>query len=378
MLLFVSIYVNNSYAMSVEIKSEGQYTMGDGESIKVAKERAKYNALQNAAEKAGVYIESYAVVKNGILEKEEINVIAAKILHIKEIDIQPAIDGNAIMFVCKIQAIIDTDNIDIENIHNQKKRIEKEVELQKQINILQKEIEVLKEKYDAGNSIQKESIKKEILFNEEKFSEIQTNMKEVDGNYINQYVPIENKEKTVQRLENDISKQIFNCNVIVTDYKLKSYWSTSLVRNRLNNELWIIIGDHRNIKSKYAGIPYHKDIFEFDKISPEDHRMRSLIIFNMVFFNEEPNGIDDKLGVWNNGNHYIPLYVSYTVYNNIVMVNFLNSANNTLHPSHYHPRIQDLKNHGKMIESFFYTLPQFREKVYSEIKKGTIPEPEYS
>ena len=51
---------------------EGTYIMSEGESLGVAKERAKTDAMRAATEKAGVYIRSYSKLKNLAIVDDEV------------------------------------------------------------------------------------------------------------------------------------------------------------------------------------------------------------------------------------------------------------------------------------------------------------------
>jgi hypothetical protein len=62
-ILLLFLCPSFAFAEVKEIISEGTYNMGDGETPTVAESRARLNAERNAIEQAGIYIESYSIVK---------------------------------------------------------------------------------------------------------------------------------------------------------------------------------------------------------------------------------------------------------------------------------------------------------------------------
>ena len=61
---------------------EGRYAMSEGENLGVSKERAKADAMRNAAEKAGVYVRSFSRSKNFELIDDEIITMTSTILQL--------------------------------------------------------------------------------------------------------------------------------------------------------------------------------------------------------------------------------------------------------------------------------------------------------
>lgn len=122
-----------SFAATEIIESDGFYTIGDGpeENISIAKERARLEAMRNAIEKAGVYVESYSCTENNILTKNEINVIAGQILKINDCKIIPKVENDIITYNCHIKAIIDTSSINLKQILDNKILIKKILTMKK-------------------------------------------------------------------------------------------------------------------------------------------------------------------------------------------------------------------------------------------------------
>ncbi len=105
----VSAHVEN-------IKATGSYTIGDGnENINDARQKAKDNAMRDAVEKAGVYVESYSKVENKALTVDEIRTIAGRIIKVLSCDIKAKVmeDGKTITYVCYVDASIDEEDINL-------------------------------------------------------------------------------------------------------------------------------------------------------------------------------------------------------------------------------------------------------------------------
>lgn len=104
-----------AYAEIITVTGSGSYTLGDGslESIDIAKRRAKEDALRNAGNQAGVYVESLTVVRSGKLTSDEISALTLELLNVQgEPHYQVKIlENNIICYHCDIIAQVDTNTI---------------------------------------------------------------------------------------------------------------------------------------------------------------------------------------------------------------------------------------------------------------------------
>lgn len=132
------------------INASGSYTIGDGdENINVARQKAKDDAMRMAVEKAGVYVESYSKVENMTLTADEVRTIAGNILKINSCEIEPIIledektKAKTIKYICYINAIIDTDVINLKMRMEQRRTSEKIESLENQLSEAMKEIKSL-------------------------------------------------------------------------------------------------------------------------------------------------------------------------------------------------------------------------------------------
>lgn len=153
------------------VEADGYYAIEDDvkESISVAKDRARLDALRNAVEKAGVYVESYSIVNNAKIANDEIKVIAGNIINVLSSSVTSEKSGESIVFKCHIVANIDTSNINLAEILNNRKLIEKNIEQEKIIYQLTTEINILKNNYKlAKNDNERASIQNAVYENEKK------------------------------------------------------------------------------------------------------------------------------------------------------------------------------------------------------------------
>ena len=107
-LLFAGILA----AQTREIIATGEYVMGDGETMAVSEERARLNAVRQAAEEAGTLVKSYSKVHNMTLQEDVVEVIANHAMKITVLSRNRALSGDAVRFTVKIKAEIS--NADIE------------------------------------------------------------------------------------------------------------------------------------------------------------------------------------------------------------------------------------------------------------------------
>lgn len=156
-------------ATSAEIKNYtgiGEYIMSDFETPEVAKQRAKVYAERNAQEQAGVYVNSYSKMENFELVEDEVFTITAGILKVLNVDykIVPMEEYGGIMYRATIQANIDTDKVDewiAKGVSERSSLVEKNKELQKQIDEQEKLIAELKAQVAQKKSPQNEEKLKE-------------------------------------------------------------------------------------------------------------------------------------------------------------------------------------------------------------------------
>ncbi|MBQ3443140.1 MAG: tetratricopeptide repeat protein [Selenomonadaceae bacterium] len=127
----------------------GEYIMSDFETPDVAKQRAKLYAERNAQEKAGVYIKSYSKTANFELVTDEVESMTSGILKVISVDYKviPMEDYGGIMYRATVLASIDTDKVDewiSKGVSERESLVQRNIELQRQLDEQQKLIERLK------------------------------------------------------------------------------------------------------------------------------------------------------------------------------------------------------------------------------------------
>lgn len=114
-LLTVSIMMFASVTHAEVYTGEGSYIMSKVETLEVARERAKADAMRNACEKAGTYVKSYTKIENLMLTEDVIETMTANIIKLIEKPIFQMLEGvdnlDGIMIRVTVKAQIDDSDI---------------------------------------------------------------------------------------------------------------------------------------------------------------------------------------------------------------------------------------------------------------------------
>ena len=184
MMALVGGYGSSSvFAEQRLIEATGTYTIGDGldENISVAKDRAKEDALRNASEQAGVFVESLSVVQDAMLTKDEVKVISANIMQVQGPPKFKAIpiSDDVIRYECQVTVLVDTDNVNTAMLQDKPALADSAAqnkELTAEVERLNKEMEQLLQKYAAAASdTERQQIRVEVRQNEAGFAATQLN-----------------------------------------------------------------------------------------------------------------------------------------------------------------------------------------------------------
>ena len=81
-LMILSSFSDVSAATQV-IEADGEYILGDGENVLVAKERAKEVAIRNASMKGATFVCSVLQSVDNVLTKDEITLVTSSILEVQ-------------------------------------------------------------------------------------------------------------------------------------------------------------------------------------------------------------------------------------------------------------------------------------------------------
>lgn len=176
MVIFLFAGIGYKKAFSSEpviITAEGEYVMGNGETMEVAEERAKKAAVQKAAEQAGAYVKSYTKVKNLALESDFIEVIANHSMKIEVIEKKKTVlgDVDAIRFYVKIKATMSQEEIEsnLKKVMQDQSIVDSYNRLKSDFEKQNKEMERLKRQLELATGGDKMKIAKLISEEEKKY-----------------------------------------------------------------------------------------------------------------------------------------------------------------------------------------------------------------
>ncbi len=161
-----------SYAQEVkEVIAEGEYIMGDGETMSIAEERAQKNAARNAAEQAGAFVKSYTEVKNMALRSDVIEVVANHAMKISVLKKYREMMGNAVRCYVKIKAVMSTKDIDdnLKKLQNDSSIVDAYKKLQADFDRQARDVESLKKQLAGATGGEKKAILAKISNDERLF-----------------------------------------------------------------------------------------------------------------------------------------------------------------------------------------------------------------
>ncbi len=166
------------FAKQELIEATGTYIMDSNldETPASATARAREEAKRAAIEKAGVYLQSYSVMKDFVLEYDEVKTVAAQLLKIQDETkkIEPYQD-DLLKFTVTIRAIVEDSNDEIlKTIMQDKNNLEEATErykkLQAEYDTLKKQMDELKQNYNSADDSQKAEIKNSVAQNSKYFN----------------------------------------------------------------------------------------------------------------------------------------------------------------------------------------------------------------
>ena len=131
-MLVISVAISSVALAKVQtITAEGVYQMGETDSIVIAKEGAKNDALRHAAEQAGVFIRAYSKTKNLQVTNDTIEVVATNVMKVKKCDYTQEYTNNTLVFRAYVVVTVDDSKFD-SLIKGEQKRLELESALKKE------------------------------------------------------------------------------------------------------------------------------------------------------------------------------------------------------------------------------------------------------
>lgn len=229
-----------TFAKAELIEAKGSYVMDlkVDETFATGTARAREEAKRAAAEKAGVYVQSYSKTIDLELEYDEIQTVAAQILKVQDEKIsQKVLEDNLLEITVTVKAVVDgTDTETLKKLMTDKQNLTESTErykkLQEEYDALKKQMEDLKKQYANSNDSQKAQIKNSIALNDKYFNalleleqgnnfyfrkdyqnavsaysralQINSNFAEAYNNRGNAYVQLKNYQQAMQDLQNAV------------------------------------------------------------------------------------------------------------------------------------------------------------------------------
>ncbi len=168
-----------TFAKSEIVEAFGTYVMDVkvDETFATGTARAREEAKRAAAEKAGVYVQSYSKMINLELDYDEVKTITAQLLKVQDgekIDTK-TLDGGLIEIKVTIKALVEFPNDEmLKAMMSDKQNLEEATAkykvLEQEYEALKKEMEALKGDYRKAGKTEKERIKYDIARNEKYFA----------------------------------------------------------------------------------------------------------------------------------------------------------------------------------------------------------------
>jgi len=166
-----------AFAEVREVEAEGFYLMGDGleERMDIAQRMAIANATQAAAEKAGVFVESFSATQMGVITRDEVRAIASTVLEVREptrVIPEVVANGTAVRYHAYVTALVDTADIEkmlSKSSEDRDAMVRVNKELEAELAKINAEVERLREEYRQADAAEQQRINEEVKRNERRF-----------------------------------------------------------------------------------------------------------------------------------------------------------------------------------------------------------------
>lgn len=173
-------------------------------------------------------------------------------------------------------------------------------------------------------------------------------------------------DETLEQIKQEIKKEIYECDVLMSTYDGNLPWSISLVMVG-ENELSFIIGDHHGDKTKFGEVLIEDSLFTYDTKLAFPENNEGILNFGICFFNDDPKGVDADLGVWSGTSHFIPLSVHYELIDGSIIPIGISSARGTVKSSQCNTVVDKHSEHMNYVYFFLHMLPMMREAIYEAV-----------
>lgn len=178
-ILIFSLSCQTTFAKSEMVEAFGTYVMDVkvDETLASGTARAREEAKRAAAEKAGVYVQSYSKMIDLELDYDEVKTVTAQLLKVQDgekIETK-TLDGGLIEIKVTIKAIVEFPNDEmLKTMMSDKQSLEEATAkykvLEQEYEALKRQMAELKGEYKTANKIEKRQIKDAIAKNEKYFA----------------------------------------------------------------------------------------------------------------------------------------------------------------------------------------------------------------
>ena len=145
-ILVLLIMTAAAHAEFLKVSTVGEYIVPSNmvEPSEVSLERARMEATRSAAEEIGFFISTHSKSKGLLLENDEVEVLTAQIIKIDEEKTRKEILPNGdIKFTVSIEAVADSDELDLEKIYKNKQELEQIIVLNKKLDKMYNEQKIV-------------------------------------------------------------------------------------------------------------------------------------------------------------------------------------------------------------------------------------------
>ncbi len=349
------IMCNNAYAEVKDFIGHGEYTMGEHETIAIAKEYAVREAERNAVEQAGVYVKSYTKTKNLITEEDIITVLTNGILWVKDKKItKDTTESGDIHLKVELLASIDTN--DIEKKLNDEKNIDELKNeynnLQQRYNNLENEMKLLK-KSSSVEMVRKLSEQIDARI------KIESELKEIQNE-----IKIESRGKGVETKRDCYNKAINRISSLIK--KDPSFGELYLVRANM-----ILASERLYLKKNKEKIKYAVEDYNIAEKLFINNNSKLAQVYDHRAAAYVSLGDYDK--VIEDNTNLINIPESEKVYKNYIL--YLERGRTYIDFGEYQKAIEDanaaldLCNKNKDMDYVFNETYHIKSKAYEEMKK---------
>ena len=151
-----------------------------------------------------------------------------------------------------------------------------------------------------------------------------------------------------------------NFDMLATTYSENNGEALTIIKMKSDGTLFFAVTDMQT--KTLAFVKFESQLYNF-YLNKDEHGYPPLM-FVMICPAENRGGADEKLGVWKDNVHLMPIYALFNVQDGQITFEAPNfySGEGTLQPSHYHSNVTE-PGHSRLIEIFIRHMPELHKQV---------------